>query len=88
MAAKSPLQRSISATIAAIEKHNGAHDPRLPGLRDRLSAVRSASELSDWAERARALPPLDPAEVAAVGAIAARLDQRIAAAASGHDGQG
>ena len=64
MPAKSPVRRHIVASVAAIEKNCGPHDPRLPDLRSELAAqkleehIRSAPPLSaEQTARLRALLP-------------------------------
>ncbi len=79
MAAKTSKRRGISSTIAAIERHNGPADPRIPQLRQHGAALRAADELTAWAQRsASALEPFAPDEAAAVGRLAAVIDARLA----------
>ena len=56
---------------------------RAKRYRDRRRAaaapVKLATDLQDWVERAAAtLPPMNADDISAVGAIAARIDARIA----------
>jgi len=46
MAARSPVRRRLSGTVAAIERHNGPDDPRLEPLRADLHTAR-LEELRD-----------------------------------------
>lgn len=39
MPARTPTRRRLSASIAAIERHKGSDDPRLPALRAELHVV-------------------------------------------------
>lgn len=74
MAAHNPERRRLSCTVAAIEKHNGADDPRIPPLRAELateklaehirSVIASAPPLTaEQAARLRALLPYPPMAV-------------------------
>ena len=56
MPARSPRQAPIAGRIAAIERHHGPDDPRLPGLRARLAGCRMSEDLASWAARAAAEP--------------------------------
>jgi hypothetical protein len=75
---------STSSSIAAIERHHGPDDPRLPPLREALemaAAVEEAeSALDTFAEfvaRAKAkLLPLASDQIASAGRIAAAIDSR------------
>ena len=79
MAAKRPERRANASEIAAIERHNGPDDPRIPQLRQHGAALRAAEELTAWAQRnAAALEPFTPHEAAAVGRLAAIIDARVA----------
>ena len=81
MAAKSPPRRHLSAAIAAIERHNGPSDPRIPQLRQQGDALRAAEELTDWAQHsAPALEPFAAHEAAAVGHLSAAIAARVASA--------
>jgi hypothetical protein len=79
MAARRPARRANASTIAAIERHNGPGDPRIPLLRQLGGALRAAEELTAWAQRsAAALEPFAPHEAAVVGHMAAIIDARVA----------
>ena len=81
MGSRTSRQGPIAGRIAAIERHHGPGDPRLPELRAQLAGTRAAEDLASWAARAAAtLPPLLADEVAAVATIAAKIDARLAAA--------
>lgn len=57
MAAKSSVRRRVAAVIAAVERHHGPGDPRLPDLRRDLHAA----ELAEHVARVVAtFPPLTP----------------------------
>jgi hypothetical protein len=79
MAARRPARRANASTIAAIERHNGPTDPRIPQLRQHGAALKAADELTAWAQRnASTLAPFAPHEAAAVGHLAAVIDARLA----------
>jgi hypothetical protein len=59
MAAKSPARRKLASTAAAVERHHGPDDPRLPGLHRDLRCA----QLEEHIRRiAAALPPLTDAQ--------------------------
>ena len=47
MPARTPIRRKLSAQVAAIERHNGADDPRLDDLRDQLHTVGAEDDLCE-----------------------------------------
>lgn len=55
MAARTPARRSTASTIAAIERHNGTEDPRLPDLRRDLRAAELEDHIKQLVDAA---PPL------------------------------
>lgn len=59
MAAKSPERRRLSSTVAAIERHNGPDDPRIPRLRVDLAVAQLAEQITDVV---RADPAPTPAQ--------------------------
>ena len=59
MAAKSPQRRRLSASVAAIERHNGPGDPRVGPLRRELDV----ESLAEHIERVvNTEPPLSAAQ--------------------------
>lgn len=59
MPAHSPARRRVSAAVAAVERHHGPDDPRLPELRRNLRAA----ELEEHVRRlVDAAPPLTAAQ--------------------------
>jgi hypothetical protein len=77
LAAKSPRRRQLSASVAAIERHGGPDDPRIPPLRRELEAESLAEHVGQvapvltLAERARIIseiagsaPPLSAEDAA------------------------
>ena len=88
MAAKRPARRANASTIAAIERHHGPADPRIPPLRQQGEALRAAEELTAWARRSTpALEPFAPHETAAVGHLAAAIERAVDAAPPVTDAQ-
>lgn len=55
MAANSPARRALTSTIAALERHHGPDDPRLPVLRRSLLTAKTADYLQAAID---ATPPL------------------------------
>ena len=55
MAARTPSRRSTASTVAAIERHNGPDDPRLPDLRRDLRAAELEEHIRHLVDEA---PPL------------------------------
>lgn len=79
MGSRTSRQGPIAGRIAAIERHHGPGDPRLPELRAQLAGTRAAEDLADWAARAAAtLPPLVADEVAAVATMADWIERKLA----------
>jgi hypothetical protein len=54
-----PAARKARATLAAIERHNGPADPRIPQLRADLAVEQLADRISD---AIRSDPPPTPAQ--------------------------
>jgi hypothetical protein len=74
----SPQTRTVATRISKIKGLHGPDDPRLEELEQQHQALRAADDLRAWAERnAAALPPLDADEVAAIAAIASRIDRKL-----------
>lgn len=55
MAARTPSRRSTASTIAAVTRHNGPHDPRLPELQRDLRAAELEDHIRQLVDAA---PPL------------------------------
>ncbi|MGH3511658.1 MAG: hypothetical protein ACRDRB_05200 [Pseudonocardiaceae bacterium] len=59
MPAHCPTRRHVASSVAAVERHHGPDDPRLPELRRDLRAA----ELEEHVRRlVDAAPPLTPAQ--------------------------
>jgi hypothetical protein len=84
MPARDAARRHLSTTIAAIERHNGPDDPRLPALREQLDAATAIEAATDavaglnaFITRARvALLPFTAEDIASAGRLRADLDSR------------
>jgi hypothetical protein len=59
MPARTPARRHTASTIAAIERHNGQDDPRLPELRRKARTARAAEYIQSVLAES---PPLTAAD--------------------------